>query len=131
MATQIPTLSTIPSFGKRGTQVRDVFVTAQEAAQDHMSGTFGTDMLAIRIATNAASEEIEETGIAVAGGVAQVARDKVTVISAKEDSESARDVAVSAKNEIQSYVVPIEATYSPETIAAMIDMAETLNLTGA
>ena len=51
--------------------------------------------------------------------------------NARNDAVSARNDAVSAKDEIEGYVIPSDATYSPDTIKAIADMAETLNLTGA
>ena len=56
---------------------------------------------------------------------------QIEAVNVKNDAVSARDDAVNAKNEIEGYVIPTEATYSPTTIKAIADMAETLNLTGA
>jgi len=123
LATQIPTLSTIPLFGKRGTQVRDVFVTAQEAAQDHMSGQFGTEMSAIRIATNAASEEIEETGSAVAGDRA------VTVLQAiysKESADKSKQSEDAAEISLQSTIQVISEADITGTAGYTIDVVDDL-----
>ena len=51
--------------------------------------------------------------------------------TAKDTAVSAKNEAVLAKDEIKGYVIPTNATYSPTTIKAIADMAETLNLTGA
>ena len=61
----------------------------------------------------------------------QVSISKTETNNAKNEAISARDEAVLAKDEIKGYVIPTEATYSPTTIKAIADMAETLNLTGA
>ena len=83
MATQIPALSTIPPFGKRGVQIRDDFVVSQEAAQDHLSGTFETEMEAIKTATNTVTGEIEILA-ASASASAVIATDKATIAADKE-----------------------------------------------
>ncbi|MFK5937730.1 MAG: hypothetical protein QM497_04945 [Sulfurimonas sp.] len=66
----------------------------------------------------------------VAQDALQVSIDKTATTTAKNEAISAKDEAVLAKNEIQSYVIPTVATYSPTTIEAKLDMAETLNLVG-
>ena len=52
-------------------------------------------------------------------------------LTAKDEAIDARNEAVLAKNEIKGYVIPTEATYSPQTIQAKIAMDAILTTTGA
>ena len=61
----------------------------------------------------------------------QTAIDASFVRAAKDEAISAKDEAVLAKNEIEGYVIPTEATYSPQTIQAKIAMDAILTTTGA
>lgn len=69
-------------------------------------------------------QQVSELALQVSIDAAQTAKD---VIQTAKDATA----AVDAKNVILGYVIPTEATYSPDTIEAKIDMAETLTLTGA
>ena len=120
MATQLPQIN----FPKRGELVRDDFVTAQETAQDVLSGDFTTKF-------NTAANEVETNTQIVSQDALQVSISKTETNKAKDDAISAKNEAVLAKDEIKGYVMPTGATYSPTTIKAIADMAETLNLTGA
>ena len=76
------------------------------------------------VALNTLSTEMQQNAV-------QVSIDKEETLAAKEKSISAKDEAVLAKNEIKGYVIPTEATYSPQTIQAKIAMDSILITTGA
>lgn len=59
MATQIPNVSTIPGFPKRGIPKRDIFVNSQETAQDHLSDVFSNEINNSINALNIVSGEVE------------------------------------------------------------------------
>ena len=89
-----------------------------------MNDYFSIEVNPIIIEMNTLSQVVSQDAL-------QVSIDKSTTNFAKDETLSARDEAVLAKNEIKGYVIPTEATYSPITIEAKLDMAETLNLVGA
>jgi len=61
----------------------------------------------------------------------QVSIDKSITLTARDEAESAKNIAVLAKDEIEGYVIPTEATYSPATIDDKVRMSQILNITGA
>ncbi len=80
---------------------------------------------------NSSIAEINDVAQTVNQDALQVSINKSATALAMSEAVSAKDEAVLAKDEIKGYVIPEEATYSPATIEAKIDMTETLNLIGA
>ncbi len=81
-------------------------------------------MQSYSVALNTLSTEIQQSAL-------QVSIDKEETLASKDESISAKNEAVLAKNEIKGYVIPTEATYSPQTIQAKIAMDAILTTTGA
>jgi hypothetical protein len=87
---------------------------------------------------NTQSGENNETALQVEVDKNSTSTSAALAVLSKNQSETAKDLSIEAKNEailakdeIEGYVIPTEATYNPQTIEAMVDMAETLNITGA
>jgi len=52
-------------------------------------------------------------------------------LNAKNEAVTAKDLAIDAKEYIESYVVPTDATYTPEAIDAKVRMSQILAITNS
>lgn len=66
------------------------------------------------------TNEINSTALAMQGFYNSVKADRTSIDAAKAQTLNYRNDALAAKNEIESYVIPTSATYSPETIESKI-----------
>jgi len=76
-------------------------------------------------------KQMNETEVHIESMESGVNANLIEIKQKNKEAIDARDEAIAAKEFIDNYVMPTEATYSPTTIDAKLDMAETLNLTGA
>ena len=88
--------------------------------------------------TKGANEGVVLNGIIYKSLQARVEENNSVVLQYKQQTETLkdetktyRDEARADKEYIEGYSIPTEATYSPITIDAKVDMAEVLYLTGA
>jgi len=122
MAYTAPTFTTTATVNGN-TKIQDVdeqVTTLINEAEDYINTNVGT---AANLADGYKNDAQTAKTIAVN---AQIASE-----TARDESVSAKDTAVAKASEIQGYVIPTNATYNPDAIKAIADMAETLNLTGA
>jgi len=125
ITTQIEQFTKTPSRQNPATFSQDMDVRLSE------ENSRITQMNSLSNEINQSSDDINTVAQIVEQDALQVSISKTETNKAKEDAISAKNEAVLAKDEIKGYVMPTGATYSPTTIDAKLDMAETLNLTGA
>lgn len=127
------TISALPQAGKRGVDVRDTFVTKQEAFQDALQGTTVAQLNTFANQVNSTKAEVntlrndtegfKNTAVTQAGlatqqvgfAAAQVvlAQGQVTLATTKaNEASSSAASALASKNAIESMVIPTEATYN-------------------
>jgi len=99
--------------------------------ESNMNHLLGTHFPRFETEFNNSTTEIDNTIIYINSKYTQITIDTESAKKAAIDSISAKNEAIAARDVIFGYVIPTEATYSPLTIEAKLDMAETLNLVGA
>jgi hypothetical protein len=110
-------------FGKRGVQTRDLFVTTQELAQDRLSGEFATKM-------NSMAADINSVATIMDSQAYTVNEDKNLTKVYRDDAQLFRNDAVAARDTIFGYVVPTNATLTPDAINALVDSHRLENFLG-
>lgn len=117
-------IPTVPNFN-----TTKIPVEGQPTFRANATYVFNT-LINIINSFNSAISSINSTSSTISTQSNNVAIDTATTQQNRDEAVSAKDEAVLAKNEIQGYVIPLKATYSPTTIEAKLAMASTLNLTG-
>lgn len=110
------TISNVPQAGKRGGDVRSVFVSKQEAYQDGISDTFVPQVNTVIGQINTTLGEMNilknqaENVTATASSSASLASQKAS------EANTSANQALTYKNQVMGYVVPSGASYSVEQI---------------
>ena len=121
----IPSVSTYSGVvPDKATQTKTEFANNVQPYLNYINATFVVENSAMITSINTWTTEANALSTTVNQYLNQTK-------DARNDAINAKNEAVLAKDEIKGYVIPTNATYSPTTIKAIADMAETLNLTGA
>ena len=116
MSTITTTMSPIPLLKHRNTVVtladQDEFVTKYEATNDHLSNNTVVEV-------NAICNEIDVVASEINVMNSETNANKNDTLDYKNTALVYRDEAIQAKQAIDSYVVPTNATYTPEQINAL------------
>lgn len=125
MATQVNTrISPLSPPGIHGVDAKDIFVVKWETFNDQLRLDFVVQANAMADEINIVSANISASAEAVDFQSRQVAEQSQQV------SNNAAKVE-QAKQEVEEYVIPTEATYNPKSIDDKVRMSQTLYLTGA
>lgn len=116
MSTITTTMSPIPLLKHRNTVVtladQDEFVTKYEATNDHLSNNTVVEV-------NAICNEIDVVASEINVMNSETNANKNDTLDYKNTALVYRDEAIQAKQAIDGYVVPTNATYTPEQINAL------------
>ena len=116
MSTITTTMSPIPLLKPRNTVVtladQDEFVTKYEATNDHLSNNTVVEV-------NAICDEIDVVASEINVMNSETNANKNDTLDYKNTALVYRNEAIQAKQAIDGYVVPTNATYTPEQINAL------------
>jgi len=116
MSTITTTMSPIPLLKHRNTVVtladQDEFVTKYEATNDHLSNNTVVEV-------NAICDEIDVVASEINVMNSETNANKNDTLDYKNTALVYRNEAIQAKEAIDGYVVPTNATYTPEQINAL------------
>lgn len=120
MATITQTIGSIPQAGKRGIDARTLFVTKQEAFQDHLTDTLVGELNEFASQTNIVRDEVNQLkntteaykDTAISSAETATAQANLASIS-KTGAESAYN---NTQTLVNNLVIPTEATYNKEYI---------------
>ena len=116
MSTITTTMSPIPLLKHRNTVVtladQDEFVTKYEATNDHLSNNTVVEV-------NAICNEIDVVASEINVMKSETNANKNDTLDYKNTALVYRNEAIQAKQAIDGYVVPTNATYTPEQINAL------------
>ena len=114
-------ISAVRRAGKRGVDTRDAFVLHQEEFQDDITNNLGPEINTVIGEMNTVIADVNSYAVSADTSKNTAISKATEALNSSNDALTYRNDAVAAKEAIDGYVIPTEATLSPAAINDLIN----------